>query len=60
MPTSNSELQRAIGQMDQYRERYGPNLILVLLADFISEAQKQLFVSAATTRGIEIIEIIER
>jgi hypothetical protein len=56
MPTSNSELQKAIGQLDQYKERYGPNLIVVLVADFISEAQKQLFTSASTSRGIEVIE----
>ncbi len=56
MPTSNSELQKAIGQLDQYRERYGPNLIVVLLADFISEAQRQLFRSATTSRGIEVIQ----
>ncbi len=56
MPTSNSEIQKAIGQLDQYRERYGSNLLLLLLPDFIAEAQKQLFLSAARARGIEVVE----
>jgi len=56
MPNSNSELQRAIGQMDQYRDRYGNNLILVLLTDFLKETEKQLFLNAAQSRGIEVLE----
>ena len=56
MPTSNSELQRAIGQIDQYRDRYGSNLVLILLADFLNEAQKQLFLSAAKSRSVEVLE----
>jgi hypothetical protein len=36
MPTSNSEVQRALGQIDQYQRRYGSELILfVLLNNFL-------------------------
>jgi hypothetical protein len=56
MPTNNSDLQKAIGQLDQYQARYSSNLILLLLPDFINEAQKQMFLSAAGSRGITIIE----
>ena len=56
MPNSNSELQRAIGQIDQYRDKYGNNLVMVLLADFMKEAEKQLFLNAAKARGVEILE----
>lgn len=56
VPTSNSELQRAIGQLDQYRERYASNLVVVLVPDSISEAQKQLFGAAAASRGIDVVE----
>ncbi len=56
LPTNNSELQKAIGQLDQYRDRYGNNLIVVLVSDFIAEAQKQLFTAAASSRGIHVIE----
>ena len=53
---STGGLQRAIGQMDQYRERYGNNLMVLLLPDFITETQKQLFIRDVKTRGVEILE----
>jgi len=56
MPANNSDLQKAIGQLDQYRELYGANLILLLLPDFITEAQKQLFLATTASRGIVTVE----
>lgn len=57
LPTSNSELQRALGQMDQYVSRYGPNLIIVLipLPDFLKKAQETLFLDELKRKGIEAV-----
>jgi hypothetical protein len=56
MRTSNAEIQRAFGQVDQYCERYGSNLLLILLADFMTETQKQLFLRDVKSRGVETRE----
>lgn len=53
MPTTNSELQRALGQLDQYKSRYGDRLLMVLLPDFLDRAQQALFTDCA--RGKESI-----
>jgi hypothetical protein len=55
MPTNNAELQRAEGQLRQYRERYGQNLVLVLLPGFVDRAQQRLFVDYAESNGIAVI-----
>ncbi len=55
MPTNNSELQRALGQMDQYVRRYGPNLIVVLIPDFLEKAQEILFSDELKRKGIEVV-----
>lgn len=55
MPTSNAELQRGIGQLEQYLARYGNRLILVLFDDFLEKAQVQLFTDHVAGRGVTII-----
>ncbi|MGE0683496.1 MAG: hypothetical protein AB7P69_21670 [Candidatus Binatia bacterium] len=41
MPMNNSDVQRALGQLDQYKRRYGDNLILfVLLQDCLKPANQ--------------------
>ena len=42
LPTSNSEIQRAMGQTDQYRTRYGETLIMLIFPDFVTEASLAL------------------
>jgi len=54
-PTNNSELQRALGQMDQYAHAYGPSLIVVLLPDDLTKAQESMFVDALGAKGIEVV-----
>ena len=40
MPASNADVQRALGQLDQYQTRYQENLILIVLQDLLKpEAQ---------------------
>lgn len=55
LPTSNAEVQRAIGQMDQYRERYADRLLLVLVPDFLEKAQVQMFTDQARSKNITVV-----
>ena len=55
MPTSNAELQRALGQLDQYKERYGANLVVMLLPDFLERTQQQLFLDSVAAKGIAVV-----
>jgi len=55
MPTNNSEIQRALGQLDQYKERYGEKLLIVLFPDFLDKAQEALFVDQVSAKGVTII-----
>jgi len=55
MPTNNSDLQRALGQMDQYQDRYGENLLVVLIPDSLDRAQQTLFVDKLAERKIPVI-----
>jgi len=55
MPTSNGEIQRALGQLDQYVNHYGKELIVVLLPDFIKDAQLQLFLDELKRKDIDVV-----
>jgi len=55
MPTNNSELQRALGQMDQYKTRYGDQLLVVLLPDFLQKSQVTLFLDQLREKNIASI-----
>lgn len=55
MPTSNGELQRALGQLDQYVSHYGKELIVVLLPDFLKDAQLQLFLDELKRKDIAVV-----
>lgn len=55
VPKSNSELQRALGQMDQYASRYGSELIVVLIPDFLANAQVQQFLDELRSKRIDTV-----
>ena len=55
MPANNSDLQRALGQMDQYQARYSENLLVVLFPDLLDKAQTTLFVDKLGERKIPVI-----
>jgi hypothetical protein len=55
MPANNSDLQRALGQMDQYQTRYRDQLLVVLLPDLLNKAQVTLFVDKLNEKGISVI-----
>jgi hypothetical protein len=35
MPKNNADIQRMLGQLDQYERRYGENLLLFVLQDLL-------------------------
>lgn len=55
MPTNNSEIQKALGQMDQYLRCYGSNLIVVLIPDFIDKKAEMGIVEELRKKGIETV-----
>ena len=55
VPTNNSELQKALGQIDQYTIRYGSELIIVLFPHFLDKAQQQLFIDEMNRKKIDTI-----
>jgi hypothetical protein len=55
MPTNNSEIQRALGQLDQYKQRYRDNMLIVLFPDFLDTARKILFRDQVSAKGIAVV-----
>jgi hypothetical protein len=55
LPTSNSELQRGLGQIDQYINRYGTELVVVLFPHLIKNAEEQLFVSELEKKRVTVV-----
>ena len=51
-PGNNSDLQKALGQMDQYKTVYGDRLIVVLFPDFLDQKQVMLFSDQLSSKGI--------
>jgi len=54
-PKNNSELQKALGQVSQYKTRYGDELLLVLIPDDIDKAQKTLFMDSCRLAGVQVV-----
>ena len=55
MPDNNSDLQRALGQMDQYKTRYGAQLLLVLFPDWLQKSHVTLFLDQLREKNIAAI-----
>jgi hypothetical protein len=55
MPTSNSDIQKAIGQLRQYQSRYAQSLIVVVFPDFVEQKHLQLFFHELGQRGIAYV-----
>jgi hypothetical protein len=56
MPTSMSEIHRAIGQVDQYQRHYGDQLVVVLFPDFLDSAKRTAFTQELERRDIRVLE----
>jgi len=55
MPTNNSEIQRGLGQIDQYLHRYGDQFILLLVPDFMSEAALVFMTDQLRLKGVTTV-----
>ena len=55
MPSSQSDIQRAFGQLDEYLTSYGQNLVVVLLPNFMSETEVGMFTNTLRGKGVETI-----
>ncbi|MEW6683832.1 MAG: zinc ribbon domain-containing protein [Nitrospirota bacterium] len=55
LPANNNELQRALGQIDQYLSRYGSNIILVLIPHRLRSTEGVLFKETLRRKGIETV-----
>lgn len=55
MPTNNSDVQRALGQIDQYQRRYGENLILFVVADFLKPETVRILQEDLLRKGVRSI-----
>jgi hypothetical protein len=55
MPTSNSDIQKAIGQLGQYQSRYAQSLIVVVFPDFVEQKNLQPFFHELGQRGIAYV-----
>jgi hypothetical protein len=55
MPTNNSDVQRALGQIDQYQRRYGDNLILFVLAEFLKPETEKFLQDDLQRKGVRSV-----
>jgi hypothetical protein len=55
MPTSQGDIHRAFGQLDDYLTRYGRNLVVVLFANFMSQTEIAMFLETLKTKGIDTV-----
>ncbi len=55
MPTNNGDVQRAIGQLDQYRTRYNADLVLFVLQDFLKPEALDFFLDALKCKGVATV-----
>ncbi len=55
MPTSNSEIQKALGQVDQYVRRYGGELVIFVLQDFLKPDGIHFFQAELKAKGVKAV-----
>ena len=55
MPNGQGDIQRAFGQLDDYLTSYGPNLIMVLLPNFMTETEVVMFTDTLRGKGVDTI-----
>lgn len=55
MPVNNADVQRALGQLEQYQRRYGENLIMFILQDFLKPEIEKYFIESLRGKGIAIV-----
>jgi hypothetical protein len=55
MPTNNADVQRALGQLEQYQRRYSDNLVLFILQDFLKPEVQAFFLESLKGKGIAVV-----
>lgn len=55
MPANNSDVQKALGQLDQYQRRYGSDLILFVLGDLLKPEALQFFLKELSGKHISTV-----
>ena len=55
IPNSQGDIQRAHGQLEDYQTRYGRNLIVVLLPNFMTETEVGMFTDTVRGKGVETV-----
>lgn len=55
MPMSNADVQRALGQLDQYQRRYKENLILFVLQDFLKPEGQHFLQEQLKSKGVRAV-----
>lgn len=55
MPTNNADVQRAQGQLDQYKQRYGSELILFIISDLLEPKILDSFKAELTRKNINTV-----
>lgn len=55
LPMNNSDVQRALGQIDQYQRRYQDNLILFVLQDFLKPEARHFMREELNRKGIRAV-----
>jgi hypothetical protein len=55
MPANNSDVQRTLGQIDQYQRRYGDNLILFVLGEFLKPETEKFLQDDLQRKGVRSV-----
>jgi len=55
MPTNNSDVQRALGQLDQYKRRYKDELVLLVVADLLKPELLKFFQTELESKQVSMI-----
>lgn len=55
MPVTNADVQRAIGQLDQYQRRYGENIVMLVIGDLAKPEVLKSLTDALVGRGVPTI-----
>jgi hypothetical protein len=55
MPTNNADVQRALGQLDQYKRRYQDELVLLVVADLLRPELLKFFQTELESKQISMI-----
>ena len=55
MPMSNSDVQRALGQLDQYQQRYRNDLVLFIVEGRLKRESLDFFIEALTRKSIATV-----